>query len=76
MDIPLDYKNKVFDQFEEWCNKHKPNTEHIWFTTERMFIIRTKSSSIIYKDYTEMREGMGQPSQRLLTATERAWRVG
>ena len=41
MDIPLDYKNKVFDQFEEWCNKHKPNTEHIWFTTERMFALES-----------------------------------
>jgi len=31
------------------------------------------SSSIIYKNYTEMRKGMGQ---HLLTATEKVWRVG
>jgi hypothetical protein len=31
------------------------------------------SSSIIYKNYTQMREGMGQ---HLLTATDKVWRVG
>ena len=28
---------------------------------------------MIYKNYIEMREGMGQPGQRLLTATEKNW---
>jgi hypothetical protein len=35
-----------------------------------------RTSSIIYKNYIEMREEMGQLDQRLLTATEKGWRVG
>jgi len=30
----------------------------------------------MYTKYIEMREGMGQPGQRLLTANEKVWRVG
>ena len=36
MDIPVDYKNNVLNQFEEWCNNHKPNPESVWQTTLRM----------------------------------------
>jgi hypothetical protein len=32
--------------------------------------------TIYKKNYIEMREGMGQPGQRLLTATEKVWKVG
>ena len=37
--------------------------------------IRTRTSSIIYKEYKETSEGMGQQGQRLLTATYKVWRV-
>jgi len=30
----------------------------------------------MYKIYTEMREWIGQPTQRILTATKKVWRVG
>ena len=30
----------------------------------------------MYVNNTEMSEGMGQPGQRLMTATENTWRVG
>jgi hypothetical protein len=36
------------------------------------FIINEK---IIYTNYIEMREGITLPHQRLLTATEKVWRV-
>ena len=42
MDIPTDYKNNVLNQFEEWCDKHKPNAEHIWITTERVFSLENR----------------------------------
>ena len=32
-------------------------------------IVSLRTSSIIYKNYIEMREGMGQPGQQLLTIT-------
>ena len=38
-------------------------------------IFRSRTGSIIYKNYKERREGMGQPSQQLLAATEKVWRV-
>jgi len=31
---------------------------------------------MIYKNYIETREGMVKVGQRLLTATEKVWRVG
>ena len=37
MDIPLDYKNSLLSQFEEWCSEHKPSAESVWFTTERKY---------------------------------------
>jgi hypothetical protein len=30
----------------------------------------------MYNNYIEMKEGIGQPGQQLLTATEKVWRVG
>ena len=42
MDIPEHYKNNVLNQFEDWCNNHKPDVEHIWFTTERVFSLENR----------------------------------
>ena len=39
-------------------------------------IFKTRTSLIIYQNYTKMRERMGQQAQRLLTATVEVWRVG
>jgi hypothetical protein len=39
-------------------------------------IIRTRISSIIYKNYIEIMEGMGPPDQRLWTSIAKVWRVG
>lgn len=36
----------------------------------------TKTSSTIYKNYTEMIDRTSQPCQQLLSATEQIWRVG
>ena len=38
-------------------------------------IFGKRTRSIIYKNYIEMREGMDQPGQQFLTATEKVWRV-
>jgi hypothetical protein len=35
-----------------------------------------RTSSIIYKGYVSIGEGMGEPVQQLLTATEKTWRAG
>ena len=42
MDIPVDYKNNVLGQFEEWCNNHKPNPECVWRTTLRMHLLENR----------------------------------
>ena len=36
---------------------------------------RARSIIHVYKNYIEMREGMDQPGQQFLTATEKVWRV-
>ena len=42
MDIPLDFKNKLLGEFEDWCNKHKPKSEDLWLTTERLFSLESR----------------------------------
>ena len=37
---------------------------------------RTRKKSLIYKNYIDMMEEVGQPGQRLLTVTGKGWRVG
>ena len=39
-------------------------------------IFSRKASAILFKNYIEMREVMGQPGQRLLTATEKNGEFG
>jgi len=39
-------------------------------------ILRIRTSLIIYKNYIEMREGMGQMGQQILTASDKVWRIG
>jgi hypothetical protein len=39
-------------------------------------ILSSTSSSIIYKNYIEMSEWLGQPGERFLNATENVWKVG
>ena len=48
-----------------------------WLTSSKQYlaILKTRTSSIIYKNYIEMRSGMGQPCQWLLTDTDKVWRV-
>jgi hypothetical protein len=34
-----------------------------------------RTSSIIYKNYIEMRKGMGQSGQQLFTSNEKVWKA-
>jgi hypothetical protein len=42
MDIPIDYKNNVLDQFADWCKEHKPNTETGRNIAERLFLLENR----------------------------------
>ena len=39
MDIPIDHKNSVLAQFEDWCNEHKPNAETVQYIDERLLLL-------------------------------------
>ena len=45
-------------------------------SNEQYFSFRTRTSSIIYKNYIVIREGMNQTGKLLLIATEKVWRGG
>jgi hypothetical protein len=42
MDIPIDYKNNVLDQFADWCKEHKPNTETVRYIAERLLLLENR----------------------------------
>jgi hypothetical protein len=42
MDIPIDYKNNVLDQFADWCKEHKPNTGTVRYIAERLLLLENR----------------------------------
>ena len=42
MDIPIDDKNSVLDQFDDWCNEHKPKAETVQYIAERLLLLENR----------------------------------
>lgn len=42
MDIPLDSKDKLLNDLENWCYNHKPKQEDLRSTTERLFSLENR----------------------------------
>ena len=42
MDIPIDYKNSVLDQFEDWCNEHKHKAESVQYIAEKLLLLENR----------------------------------
>lgn len=42
MDMSEDYKSKVFEQFDDWCSIHKPKSNTLRETTERLLLLECR----------------------------------